>query len=282
MAELNAPAVLARGFAIDEEFAHLCPRLADDERRLLAESIAAHGVREPLVVWREEKLLLDGHTRLAICTERGVPFETVEYSFADRDAARDWVIENALARRNLSREQRDYLLGKRFAAERRSAAGRPEKWAQSEPISEPGRTAERIARKAGVSRETVKRAAKFAAAVDEIGATAGPEAKQAILDGTAKAPRESVRAAAARKPKSLAEFKRLVGGKTPASRAAPAADDGRDRLEQFTALAARTSAAMRAYVKSGARGRDRERLTPVWELRSEIERLSTYLEGEKS
>src|SRR5438105_4298973 len=63
----------ARAFRIDEEFERLCPRLTSEERDLLASSIVAHGVREPLVVWRETKILLDGHTRLAVCDEHDVP-----------------------------------------------------------------------------------------------------------------------------------------------------------------------------------------------------------------
>ena len=38
---------------------------------------------------------------------------------ADGAAARNWLIDNQLARRNLTREQRDYLIGKRYVAVRK-------------------------------------------------------------------------------------------------------------------------------------------------------------------
>src|SRR5262245_23106421 len=124
----------AASFRLDEEFSTLCPVVDREERELLRASLLEHGVREPLVVWKEERLLLDGHRRLLLCREHEITFPVVEYSFADRDAARRWVIDNALGRRNLTREQRDYLIGKRYLAERR-AEGRPEKRAQNEPVS---------------------------------------------------------------------------------------------------------------------------------------------------
>ena len=39
--------------------------LSDEEERMLEESILAEGVRDPLVVWREENVLVDGHHRKA-------------------------------------------------------------------------------------------------------------------------------------------------------------------------------------------------------------------------
>src|SRR5688572_21437207 len=87
---------------VDPEFAALIPPLQADERRLLEESLAREGCRDPLVVWAETNTLLDGHNRHAICTRLGIPFTTTTLSFAAKDDARLWVIENQLGRRNLS------------------------------------------------------------------------------------------------------------------------------------------------------------------------------------
>ncbi|MCE9637708.1 MAG: hypothetical protein K8T90_18570 [Planctomycetes bacterium] len=263
-------------FRTDPEFEGLCPPLAAEERSLLEAEIAAHGVREPLVVWKEEQLLLDGHTRFGICTARGIDYDVVEYSFADRDAARNWVIDNAVSRRNLTPAQKTYLLGRKYVAER-LPEGRPEKPGHDDPVSEPGLTAERIAKTAGVSGRTVKRAARFAADVDALAATAGAETKRAILDGSAKVTRRAVSKAAAAKPTSLAQFKKMVG-EFPARRSSRA---DRDHIAEINALAKRLSVAMHSYATSGAQKKDRARLTELWELRTEIGRLHANLEGDE-
>lgn len=278
----------AAEFRVDEEFESLCPRLTEEERELLAASIRAHGVREPLVVWREEQILLDGHTRLAICEEQDISFETVEYSFADRAAARNWVIDNALARRNLGREQQAHLRGLRYRAAKRASVENLRQNAPSaqiehsvitaadEPPLREEPAAVRLAREYGVSPATIRRDAEYAENVDAIAESAGPEARTALLTGAVRATRGQVKRIAEARPQSLAEFKRMVGEVGPPARSG----DNRDHVEEVSALAQRTAAAMRAYVKSGARPEDRERLTELWELRSDIERLSIYLEGE--
>jgi hypothetical protein len=74
----------------------------------------------------------------------------------------------ALARRNLSVEQKAYLRGKRYQAEKKSE-GRPEKQlGKNCPVD---RTSERIAKQLGVSEKTVRNDAEFAEAVDTIAIT---------------------------------------------------------------------------------------------------------------
>lgn len=266
-------------FRTDEEFEQLCPPLTSDEHAMLTSSILAHGVREPLVVWKEERILLDGHTRLAICKRHYLPYPVAEYSLQDRAAARAFVIDNALARRNLTEEQRRYLRGKRLLAEKKD---KTENLREGELPKHQGdasgKTASRIAKREGVSQATVERDARFAADVDAVATTAGPDAKAAILAGSAKATRAQVRRVAAQRPTSLADFRRLV--ESPRSAAPTAEKPARDRVAEIGALAKRTAAALRAYARADARRGDRERLTELWALRSEIERLFTHLEGD--
>lgn len=88
---------------------------SEEENRLLEESIIAEGCRDPLVVWREEGVLVDGHHRKAICDRHGVPFSVVYRSFSDIEAVKAWMDLNQLGRRNLSKEDRDALI-RRLAA----------------------------------------------------------------------------------------------------------------------------------------------------------------------
>jgi len=68
----------------------------------LEKNILADGCREPLVVWNG--ILLDGHHRLSICLEHGLPFKRVEPQERLEDAldARIWIVKNQFGRRNLT------------------------------------------------------------------------------------------------------------------------------------------------------------------------------------
>ena len=89
---------------IDTEFQAICPTLSDVEYGNLEESIKKEGCRDALVVWNS--ILLDGHNRYNICKEHDIEFKTTEVELADRDAAIQWIIQNALARRNLTPVQK--------------------------------------------------------------------------------------------------------------------------------------------------------------------------------
>lgn len=87
-------------FKIDPEFKNLIPPLTAEEYAGLEESILQDGCRDALIVWNHT--LIDGHNRYEICTRHGLPYDTVEMFFEDRDAAMLWMIQNQQARRNLS------------------------------------------------------------------------------------------------------------------------------------------------------------------------------------
>jgi N6-adenosine-specific RNA methylase IME4 len=91
---------------IDPEFQALISPLAADEYARLEQSIIGEGCRDPLVVWLEEGILLDGHNRLAICQKTGATFETVNLSLPDRLEAMIWIRRNQVSRRNLTDDQR--------------------------------------------------------------------------------------------------------------------------------------------------------------------------------
>ena len=84
---------------IDPEFGKWIPPLTSEEYSGLEKSILSEGCRDPLVVWGE--IIVDGHNRYKICQKHGIPFNTVGISFATRDDAKIWILENQMARRNL-------------------------------------------------------------------------------------------------------------------------------------------------------------------------------------
>jgi len=177
--------MVARGgvmkIKIHEDFKRLIPPMADEERELLEASIIAEGCRDPLVVWKEKGILLDGHHRYYICNKHDIEFDYVELSFHNRDHAADWIDRNQLGRRNLTPDQYSYIRGRRFNRTKKTV-GRPTILDQNEPIK--GATAERIAKDHGVSQATIKRDGKYAEAVEKV-KTVDPDIEDKVTAGTA-------------------------------------------------------------------------------------------------
>ena len=101
-------------FRIDPEFKSLIPPLTDGEREHLTTNLLSNGCREPLVVWIEERLLLDGHNRHEICTKHDIFYKIEEISLGDRQAAINWIVNNQLGRRNLTAAHLSYFRGKLY------------------------------------------------------------------------------------------------------------------------------------------------------------------------
>lgn len=102
-------------FRIHPEIESYIRKQSEEENRLLEESLLAEGCRDPLVVWEEQNVLVDGHHRIAICRKHGLAYSVVYRSFPDIEAVKAWMDLNQLGRRNLSKEDRDELI-RRLAA----------------------------------------------------------------------------------------------------------------------------------------------------------------------
>jgi len=179
------------------QFRFLLPELTKEERKALEKSLQEDGCRDPIITWHGT--IIDGHNRYEICKKHNIPFKIKEMDqLSDADAVKTWMINNQLSRRNLTDEQRERFLGillntsKKGRGGVRNNAGRKSK-AQIEPLKNvvsredeaAADTAEMIAQQHGVSRETVKRAGKFATAIDRIGEVS-PIAEAKIMRGEAK------------------------------------------------------------------------------------------------
>lgn len=166
---------------IDEGFRKQIPPLSATEYGMLKESIKQDGLRDSLIVWKTTagQVLIDGHNRFDICRELGIAPHVFEMFFDSRDQAEDWIDKNQLGRRNLSPDDFRMILGRRYNRQKMPHGGDHKSKAQIEPLIN---AAETIAAEHGVSRETVKRAGQYAAAVDAVTqeqpelARLGPEA----------------------------------------------------------------------------------------------------------
>ena len=173
---------------IDPEFEKVIPPLTKDEYHQLEENILDDGrIIMPIAVWGDT--IVDGHNRYRIACEYGdIPYSTTQLDFANRYEVIAWICKNQLGRRNLSDEQKTYLLGKRYSAEKqiemlRDENGRFTPLGQNDPTGESVRTSERIAKEIGKSEKYVRRADEYARALD-LADSVCPGVKKDILLGT--------------------------------------------------------------------------------------------------
>jgi ParB-like chromosome segregation protein Spo0J len=191
---------------IDPEIAALLPPLTREEFTDLEMKVSVEEFREPLVVWKETGILLDGHHRLKICDKYKIQYFTKELSFPSRERAIQWVIDNQLARRNLTDERRAYYRGKEYLNKKQQHVGQTVSDGQND---HPGQTvSQALAQKHGVGEKTIRRDAEFAQAVDKIGAT-DPAKKEAILSGKSGQTKQQV--TNANNPQILCDRCRRVG-----------------------------------------------------------------------
>jgi len=167
---------------IRDEFRDLLDDLSDTSNSELELSIKEDGVRDPIIVWLEEDVIVDGHNRFKIAAKLGVECPIKYKSFADDNAVRQWMLRNQLARRNLTPQRFEYYIGKLYN----------ETKSVSKEKLEDGPTDEAIAKEHGVSPRTVRRAADTAIGIDIIERIKGKQAKQDQLSGKGEYKREEL------------------------------------------------------------------------------------------
>lgn len=146
-------------FVIDEEFKNLLPRLNPVEYAELEKNLLKDGrCHNPLVIWKEENTLIEGHHRLEICKEHGLPFAVTYESFESREAVIEWMIRHQRGRRNMNKFQWAEVVLKlepTIAAEAKShqqAAGGSVREKSLQPV----KTIEKLAKIARMSSYTLR------------------------------------------------------------------------------------------------------------------------------
>ncbi|MCF2702003.1 hypothetical protein I6E91_07615 [Enterocloster clostridioformis] len=196
---------------IDPEFRDKIPPPTEDEFSLLEENILSDGaVFSPLIVW--DGTILDGHNRYEIIQKHPeLTYAVHRLSFANRYEALSWICKNQLGRRNLTPQQKKYLIGQRYEAEKMAHGGERVATVQNEPLPSSHKTRAQIANDTSTSESYVMRAGWYAQGVDAA-EEALPGIKQEILTGAIK-PTETAVAAVARagpeeRPKLAAALKK--------------------------------------------------------------------------
>lgn len=150
---------------LDTEFQGVCPPLTDDEFKQLENNILSDGeVISPLIIWNG--MLVDGHHRREIILNHTeIPFEIKEKQFSCRAEVIAWICYNQLGRRNLTPEQKAYLIGGEYESTKEIQGSDDFKGnqyqkvvkGQIDPLPDPHVTAIKIGKEHGVSEKTVRR-----------------------------------------------------------------------------------------------------------------------------
>ena len=179
---------------IDPEFQSKIPPLQFEEEQQLEQNIIAEGrLLNPIITWNG--YILDGHTRYRILKKHGfIKFEVEEIQLANKYEALAWICKNQLGRRNLSPEQKRYLIGKQYEAEKKAAKifrgnqytlAKKSGGAHDDNHHSGKKTCDRIAEENGVSRASVLRASHYTRGID-IADTLSPGIKQKVFSGEVK------------------------------------------------------------------------------------------------
>lgn len=179
---------------IDPEFQNqINPPSFEETHQLEMNILKEERVLNPIITWNG--YIVDGHTRYQILRKYPfIPFEVIEKEFSSRYEALVWICKNQLGRRNLTPEQKKFLIGKQAKAEKqiKSFHGNQYTLASESGLvqNEPDRTKHgsrsKVAAEHGTSESYVYRAEQFAKGV-EAAEEAVPGAQEEILRGKIRA-----------------------------------------------------------------------------------------------
>ena len=211
--EVQSTPLVDDRFEIDPEFEALLPR-APDEVKKLEERLLVEEPRDPVVLWKGHRKLVDGNTRFRFFSLLGRNYPVVEMEFPDRDAVIAWLYATHYGRRSYSAEMKSYVRGKQYLARKKRHGGaRKKASAQSGHL----KTADLVAAEYGIARNTVRRDAAFAEALDKLADRCGDEVRQKVLSRVAKWTHRDVQRLAKLDKAALQEIVRaaLTSGKRP-------------------------------------------------------------------
>lgn len=218
MLRQGTPELLA-GLKIEPEFEGKIPPLTEAEFQQLRENILEAGeVYEPIRVWNGT--VVDGHNRLKVIREHPeVRWSARDMDFADKWAAFDWMYRNQLGRRNLTEEQRVYMVGKLYEARKNTEAFKgnqyTDKSGDGQNVHNQTRreqrngTAGEIGKEYGMDGRTVRRAEKFAKGVDAL-KQVSKDAADKVLSGKAKVKKQDIAAVAVAEPELQQQAARAI------------------------------------------------------------------------
>ena len=249
---------------VNEELLAYIDPLTPEENEALERSLLAEGCRDALVLWGE--VLVDGHNRHRLCTQHGIPFNTVQNTrFTSIDDVHLWMIEQHLGRRSVSDFQRGVLALRRkdiltarvqpATAEASGTGAAADAVAAGNPKPETVPTMGAIAKSARISNATIHQ-------IEKIQKSAAPELVAAVKSGAisinaaatvASLPVEAQVAAVAGGKKELQQAARQVRESQAVARTEPETPEGViARLRQTISELSAENAALKARLAERA------------------------------
>lgn len=239
---------------IDPEFRDKIPPMpVEDFEGLKADILRDGYVRDPLVVWEEENILLDGHHRWRVIQEHPELPYTIDYkSFPDRWAAIAWICANQLHKHNMNEIQRAKLIQEEYEARQHTESFKGNQYVNSggeeirhqqevnlvdgteipldrKTTKEP-KTREIIAKEHNIGLYEVQTAVEVGRGIDKA-AEVDPDFKRDVLGGVVKAKKSDL--AAIRKLKSPDEIQEAVDA-IRSGRTAPKPRPQSKEMKEFT------------------------------------------------
>ena len=196
---------------IDPEFVDKIPPLTAEEFQQLENNILADGlVINPIITWNG--VIVDGHNRYHIVSKHPhIQFTTCEKAFIDRYEAIAWICKNQLGRRNLTLNQKKYLIGKQYEVEKQKQGTNNQYIQAKSESSQIGnfhsteKTCDRIAKENSISKNSVLRAEAYSKAVD-IADEIEPGIRTEFLNGNIRATEKEIHALARADPEDRSEI----------------------------------------------------------------------------
>ena len=174
-------------------------------------------MREPLTLWKDHGVLVDGHHRKRVLDEHPeIPFTIDEIEFADEDAVDEWIIKNQLGKHNLTEPQMTVLRGllykQRMKTAGNSTSGRDNsgrfQTVQNELNGKSTNiTRHAVAMETGVGEATIERAKQVVEGLERADKV-DPTLREDYLSGKVKANKQDI--AAIRKLGSDEEVKAAI------------------------------------------------------------------------
>lgn len=147
-------------FAI--KYQNIIPTLTKEEYEQLEKNIIHDGCLEAIIV-NKDLVILDGHNCHEICTKNKIEMSYTTLDLGSEEEEKRWIYKHQLGRRNLTKEQRNMLIGKLYNEQKQQG-----KKLTSTQNEEKLTTAKKLSIEQKVSKATVERAGKFVTDIEVI------------------------------------------------------------------------------------------------------------------
>jgi hypothetical protein len=194
---------------IDPEIQYLCEPLDQEASHLLEKDIDKNGCIDPIIYWKDQDTIVDGHNRFEICTRLGKEYNCIPMSFETKKDVMNYVIDHQLGRRNLSDLEKSYLRGRRYLTEKK-VSHRPSSDELHQNDGVTGETAQKIAKQTGVSQATIERDADLAEAIDKLREEVGDEFSKSLRAGKVKISKKGTIELSKKPPEDLKPLVELI------------------------------------------------------------------------